>query len=153
MRRRYCSRNWIRPTVPKPTARNSPPVHAQVMTRPVGKNASLVPGSTNGVAAAAEAEAFAAGEVVLAVLACAKTPLTKEASVEESVVVTWLVFGEVAVRTMEGIRRGWSVALWIRLDRMKGESWVGELESLLGHGGAHQVAVDLADVAEDFELV
>ena len=54
---------------------------------------------------------------------------------------------------MEGIRRGWSVALWIRLDRMKGESWVGGLESLLGHGGAHQVAVDLADVAEDFELV
>ena len=125
-------------------------------TRPVGKNARWVPGITNGVAtaAAAEAEAFAAGEVVLAVLACAKTPLTKEASVEESVVVTsWLVFGEVAVRTMEGIRRGWSVALWIRLDRVNGEGWVGGLESLLGHGGAHQVAVDLADVAEDFELV
>ena len=50
----------------------------------------MVPGSTNGVAvaAAAEAEAFAAGEVVLVVLAWAKTPLTKEASVEESVVVT-----------------------------------------------------------------
>lgn len=125
-------------------------------TRPVGKNARWVPGITNGVAtaAAAEAEAFAAGEVVLAVLACAKTPLTKEASVEESVVVTsWLVFGEVAVRMMEGIRRGWSVALWIRLDRVNGEGWVGGLESLLGHGGAHQVGVDLADVAEDFKLV
>jgi hypothetical protein len=46
IRLRYCSRNWILPTVPRPTARNNPAVHTHVMTRPTGKKASLVPGRT-----------------------------------------------------------------------------------------------------------
>lgn len=85
----YCSRNCILPTVPNPTAANKPAVQTQVMTRPVGKKASAVPGSTNGAAVATEAEADAAAASPLGVVAClAKTPLTKEASCEESVAST-----------------------------------------------------------------
>ena len=67
--------------VPRPTARKKPAVQTDVTTRPTGKKARLVPGTTNGAAvwAAAEAEAAACG--LLVVEACfAKTPFTKDAS-------------------------------------------------------------------------
>lgn len=89
-RLRYCSRNCIRPKVPKPTAARKPAVHAQVTTRPMGKKARFVPGRMNGaaLATAADAEAAAAPSSVMEAACWAKTPLTKDASWEESVVVT-----------------------------------------------------------------
>jgi hypothetical protein len=110
----YCSRNCIRPKVPRPTARKKAAVHTEVMTRPMGKKARLVPGRTKGAAAAAAAvaEAAAAGSSVLVVPVPAKTPLTKDASWDEREAVSASPEGEVAESSICGMRRGWRVALW-----------------------------------------
>lgn len=81
MRLLYCSRNCMRPIVPRPTTRKKPRHHIEVITSPMGKKARLTPGRINGAAAAAAAEAEAAAWGLLTVAACfAKTPLTKDAS-------------------------------------------------------------------------
>jgi hypothetical protein len=76
----------MRPTVPIPTTDTNIRVHTAVITRPIGGTPRLRPGMTNGAAVAArlEAEAAAAAELVESAAACfAKTPLTKDASVDE----------------------------------------------------------------------
>lgn len=56
----YWSRYWIRPYVPKPTARKKKKAQTEVTTRPMGKKAKAVPGTTNGAAEATAADADAA---------------------------------------------------------------------------------------------
>lgn len=100
----------MRPYVPKPTAAKNMPVHTLVTTRPMGKNASVWPGTTKGSAdcTAAEADAAACGSTFVGPEAArAKTPFTKEASPDESVVSTSsLVTGLRAARSICGTRRG-----------------------------------------------
>lgn len=94
-----------------PTARKNSAVHTHVMTRPVGKKASAVPGSTKGTAVAtrAEAEAAAAAGSVTVGPWAAKTPLTKEASWE---VRPALSSGRVREESsIVGMRRGWRISL------------------------------------------
>lgn len=149
-RLRYWSRNWMRPTVPNPTAAKKPAVHMQVTTRPVGKNARRVPGTTKGaaLATAADAEAAAAAPVGVLVDCLANTPFTKDASWEERVAVTsWLEMGFFAESWIVGIKSGCRVALYVvSADAAEGTS------NLLRHGGPHQIAVDLADVHEHLQL-
>lgn len=93
--------------MPRPTASINPPAQAHVTTKPVGKNASFVPGTTNGVEVATRADAEEAAPEVVAVACFANTPLTNEASVEEMVVLmAFLVVGLIAERTTVGIRSG-----------------------------------------------
>jgi hypothetical protein len=105
----------MRPNVPPPTARKKPAVQTQVTTRPTGKNARLVPGTTKGSAdwTAEEAAAAALGSTFVGPDAdFAKTPFTKDASPEERVVSTsWPETGLRAARSICGMRRGLSDAL------------------------------------------
>ena len=100
----------MRPNVPNPTAKKKNKAQTDVTTRPTGKKASEVPGITNGAAemTAAEADAAAWGSALVGPLAAfAKTPLTKDASLEERVVVTsWFDTGLRAARSICGMRRG-----------------------------------------------
>jgi len=63
------------------------------------------------VAAEAEIETEAAGGLAMAGAALAKTPLTKDASVEERVAEIGLPFLSLAVRMICGTRRGCRAAL------------------------------------------
>lgn len=114
-RRLYWSRNWMRPYVPRPTASIKKRAHIEVTTRPIGKNASAVPGMMKGAAeeTAADAEAAASGLAFVGPLAAlAKTPLTNDASEEESVVSTSsLVTGLRAARSICGMSSGCSASL------------------------------------------
>lgn len=111
IRLRYCSRNCIRPKVPRPTARKKNAVHTQVMTRPTGKKARRVPGRTKGISSliAAEAEARAASRSVTGVPASAKTPLMNVASSEASPVVSSPFRADSVIL---GVRSGRSDSLW-----------------------------------------
>ena len=106
----YWSRYWMRPNVPKPTAKMKKKAHVEVTTRPIGKKANAVPGTTKGSAedTAADADAAAWGSALVgAVPALEKMPLTKDASWEDRVVSTsWPVTGFFAARSICGIRRG-----------------------------------------------
>lgn len=93
--------------MPNPTARKKNSAQTDVTTSPIGKKARVVPGMTNGAAdwAAADADAAAFGPVFVEALA--KTPLTKDASPEDSVAATFsFVMGLRAARSIWGISRG-----------------------------------------------
>lgn len=79
-------------------------VHTDEMTRPTGKKARLWPGTTKGAAdwTAAEALAAASGSTFVGPdAAFDKTPFTKDASFEESVVSTnWPERGLRAARSI-----------------------------------------------------
>jgi hypothetical protein len=83
----------MRPKVPSPTARKKNSAQMEVTTKPTGKKASAVPGTTKGAArnTAEVAAAAAVGSALDGALSAAfeaKTPLTKEASLFERVVAT-----------------------------------------------------------------
>lgn len=107
--------------MPRPTEPTSPSAHTPVITKPVGKNASFVPGRTNGAASAtaADAEAWATALLVVVVVCAAKTPFTKDASSDERVVLTRrLVMGDVAASSILGISRVRSSSLLIMHPRL-----------------------------------
>jgi hypothetical protein len=83
----------MRPYVPRPTERKKKRVQMLVTTKPIGKKARAVPGTTKGAArktaeVAAAAAVGSALEGWLASAFWAKTPFTKRASLLERVVVT-----------------------------------------------------------------
>jgi hypothetical protein len=96
----------MRPNVPSPTARMKNNAQIEVTTKPTGKKASAVPGTTKGAAknTAEVAAAAAVGSALDGALSAAfeaKTPLTKEASLFERVVATSLpVVGLRATRSI-----------------------------------------------------
>ena len=88
-------------------------VHAPVMMSPVGKIPSVVPGSTKSafLAASSEANAAAAAAVLLPVIESWKSPLTKDASADESMVVR----AEPSAMVPERVIMGVTMASWIVL--------------------------------------
>lgn len=96
--------------MPIPTARKKNKAQTDVTTRPTGKKASFVPGTTKGAAeaTAADAEAAASGLAFVGPTAAfAKIPLTNDASVEDSVVSrSALEMGLRAARSICGMSRG-----------------------------------------------
>jgi len=100
----------MRPYVPPPTTRKNRPAQIVVMVTPIGEISMDCPGTTKGAAdwTADEAAAAALGSTLVGPLAeVENTPLTKDASPEESVVSTsWPVTGLRAARSIWGIRSG-----------------------------------------------
>jgi len=94
----------MRPYVPAPTATKNKNAQVDVIMRPIGETSRRWPGTTNGAAdwTAAEALAPASGSTFVGPeAALAKTPLTKDASPDESVVSTsWFERGLRAVRSI-----------------------------------------------------
>lgn len=80
------------------------------MMRPVGNIPSVVPGNTNGVAPAGTVEVEAA-KAVAALVWSANTPLTKDASFDESFVVIKVPFWAVPERAILGTRSERAVVL------------------------------------------
>lgn len=74
----------MRPKVPYAKTVMKMPAHALVMIRPIGKIPSEVPGMTNSAFAAAETAAACAAAVVLPLAESWNSPLTKEASWDDS---------------------------------------------------------------------
>ena len=78
---------------------------------PVGKIPSVVPGSTKSAFLAASSEAAAAAAVLLPVIESWKSPLTKDASADESLVVRTEPSAIVPERVIMGV----TMASWIVL--------------------------------------
>lgn len=115
-RRRYASRNRMRSTVPTPTITTNKSAHTPVMMKPTGKMPRVLPGSTKAWFCTAAPEGVG-GEVDdddeddALVWSSAKAPCTKDASLEDTVVVTAWPSWSVPERVMVGTRRSRAEAL------------------------------------------
>ena len=100
--RRYASRNRIRSTVPTPTVATNKSAHTPVITNPTGNIPNVLPGSTKPCFCEA-----AEGDVDDDPFAClsANTPFTKDAAVEDTLVLTVLSSLAVPERVIVGMRR------------------------------------------------
>lgn len=130
--------------MPYPTVATNRTVQTLVMTRPTGKMPRVRPGRTKVAAFAAADDVGAPGDVDDADL-IAKMPLTKDASLDDSSVLTACPSLSVPVRAIRGIRRTWTLALLIWL--AKGVRW-GYWNIILRIIEISQsVRIDLADKA------
>ena len=84
---------------------------ALVIISPMGKMPRVVPGSTKTAFFAAVTAAAAAAAVVLPVVESWKRPLTKEASADDSMVLSTEPFAMIEDRVIMGV----SIACWIVL--------------------------------------
>ena len=103
----------MRPKVPYARTAMKMPAHALVMMRPMGNIPKWVPGKTNLAFAAAEAAAACAAAVVLPVVESWNSPLTKEASFDDSWVCRVEPFAMPPARVIFGVRS----ACWMVLFR------------------------------------
>lgn len=104
----------MRSTVPTPTIVTNKSAHTPVMMKPTGKMPRVLPGSSKALFWPAVPEGVG-GEVDddddALVWSSAKTPCTKDASLEDTVVVTALPSWAVPERVMVGTRRSRAEAL------------------------------------------
>ena len=129
----------MRSTVPYPTVATNSIVHTLVMMRPTGKIPRVLPGSAK-VAALAAAEAVALLPEVDVTPGNANMPLTKDASLDDSIVVTDFPLGSVPVRVIRGVKSVCTLTLEENQHRDLHEcGWVSlRIVEIL-----HPVAVDL----------